>query len=229
MGPKKPDRSKSKVINHEETQFQAYGNENASTKQKLKKESKLSHIEINIDQMTGHTVIEPSLESLQCNIHEQSLDTTTNIPVDLTKEIKTREVNDVELMHVKIDETDSLVEMDSNEYCAKAVETSEIDHSTKDAKKPSTEENFKTEQKYDEELEHEETTATKKKKKVNKQKLYKKNVQSQKEDEFVDRDVSESVGFKLHSLKTKPSSKKKKPKKNEAENEEELEVMQVMN
>ena len=147
----------------------------------------------------------------------------------MTKEIKTREVNDVEVMHVKIDETDSLVEMDSNEYCAKAVETSEIDHSTKDAKKPSTEENFKTEQKYDEELEHEETTATKKKKKVNKQKLYKKNVQSQKEDEFVDMDVSESVGFKLHSLKTKPSSKKKKPKKNEAENEEELEVMQVMN
>ena len=53
LKPKKPDRSKSKVINHEETQFQAYGNENASTKQKLKKESKLSHIEINIDQMTG--------------------------------------------------------------------------------------------------------------------------------------------------------------------------------
>merc|ERR1711963_1390241 len=71
----------------------------------------------------------------------------------------------------------------------------------------------------------EEKTAPKKKKKVIKQKLLKKNVQSQNEDEFVDMDVSENVGFKLHSLKTKPSSKKEKPKKNEAENEEELKVM----
>ena len=66
-------------------------------------------------------------------------------------------------MHVKIDETDSLVEMDSNEYCAKAVETSEIDHSTKDAKKPSTEENFKTEQNYEKErVKNEEMTSSKK-------------------------------------------------------------------
>merc|ERR1711976_901605 len=117
----------------------------------------------------------------------------------------------------------------SNECCAKAVETSEIDHSTKDAIKPSTEENFETEPKYDEERVKQETIATKKKKKVNKQKLCKKNVQSQNEDEFVDMDVSENVGFKLHSLKAKPSSKKEKTKKNEAENEEELKVMQLMN
>ena len=142
----------------------------------------------------------------------------------MTKEIKTREVNDAEVMHVKIDETDSLVEMDSNEYCAKAVETSEIDNSTKDAKKPSTEESFETVKTYDNE--RVKNQETKKKKKVNK---LKKNIQSQNEDEFVDMDVSENVGFKLHSLKTKPLSKKQKTKKNEAENEEELKVMQVIN